>query len=134
MTTSRQFKALLAGLATVAVVGTAMAQGTPPVAKEHADAPTGAGQRSTHNTPMGTTGTPAAKRGATMGASGSMGSSSSMGASGSSSASTPMSGGSTGSSTGSSSTMGASETSSSGSKMAGMNSTQGSRAARADRN
>ena len=55
MTASNTLKTLLAGLATVAVVGTAMAQGTPPTTASP-NAATGAGQQSSHGTPMGTTG------------------------------------------------------------------------------
>ena len=73
MTASTQLKGLLAGLAAVAIAGSAFAQATPPnpAAKDPA---TGAGQQSTQTTPMGTTGTPATGAGAapsTMGASGS---------------------------------------------------------------
>lgn len=55
MTASKTLKTLLAGLATVAVVGTAVAQGTPPTTASP-NAATGAGQQSTQSTPMGTTG------------------------------------------------------------------------------
>ncbi len=55
MTASNTLKTLLAGLATVAVVGTAMAQGTPPTTASP-NAATGAGQQSSQGTPMGTTG------------------------------------------------------------------------------
>ncbi|MBU0748808.1 MAG: proteophosphoglycan ppg4 [Gammaproteobacteria bacterium] len=55
MTASNTLKTLLAGLATVAVVGTAVAQGTPPTTASP-NAATGAGQQSTQGTPMGTTG------------------------------------------------------------------------------
>jgi hypothetical protein len=55
MTASITLKTLLAGLATVAVVGTAMAQGTPPTTASP-NAATGAGQQSSQGTPMGTTG------------------------------------------------------------------------------
>ena len=71
MTASQQLKGLLAGLATVAVVGTAVAQSAPPNSGV-ANPATGAGQRSTQNTPMGTTGTPGATGGTS--GSGSMGS------------------------------------------------------------
>lgn len=63
MTASNTFKTLLAGLATVAVVGTAVAQGTPPAPAPNAA--TGAGQQSSQATPMGTTGV--ASDNATMG-------------------------------------------------------------------
>ena len=57
MTTSKFIKSLIAGAAAVALVGTAVAQGTAanPAVKNPA---TGAGQQSSQNTPMGTTGTP----------------------------------------------------------------------------
>lgn len=57
MTASTTIKGLLAGLATVAIAGAAIAQSTPPstTAKDPA---TGAGQQSTQTTPMGSTGTP----------------------------------------------------------------------------
>lgn len=55
MTASNTLKTLLAGLATVAVVGTAMAQATPPTTASP-NAATGAGQQSSQGTPMGTTG------------------------------------------------------------------------------
>ena len=55
MTASNTLKTLLAGLATVAVVGSAMAQGTPPTTASP-NAATGAGQQSSQGTPMGTTG------------------------------------------------------------------------------
>lgn len=57
MTASKQFRGLLAGVATVAMIGTAIAQGTPPDPAVKS-APVGAGQQSTQQTPMGTTGTP----------------------------------------------------------------------------
>lgn len=57
MTASTQFKGLLAGFAAVALIGTAMAQGNPPNPAVK-NAPEGAGQQSSQNTPMGTTGTP----------------------------------------------------------------------------
>ncbi|MFY3383542.1 proteophosphoglycan ppg4 [Paracidovorax sp. MALMAid1276] len=57
MTASTSLKTVLASIAAVAVVGTAIAQGTPPTTSS-ADPATGAGQRSTQNTPMGSTGTP----------------------------------------------------------------------------
>lgn len=133
MTASKQLKGLLAGLATVAVVGTAIAQGTPPNPNK-ANPATGAGQQSSQQTPMGMTGVqPSGAATATSGASGTTGSSSTMGASGSTSgsASTPSAASSpstSGSTSGSSSTMGAgpTDTTTSG--------TTGGRAARADRN
>ncbi len=57
MTASKHLKGLLAGVATVALIGTAMAQGNPPNPAVKS-APVGAGQQSTQQTPMGTTGTP----------------------------------------------------------------------------
>lgn len=56
MTASKSLKTVLAGLATVAVVGTAIAQSTPP-APANPNPATGAGQQSSQNTPMGSTGT-----------------------------------------------------------------------------
>ena len=56
MTAYTQLKTLLVGVATVAVVSTAFAQGTPPTTATP-NAATGAGQQSSQNTPMGTTGT-----------------------------------------------------------------------------
>jgi hypothetical protein len=50
-------KGLLAGLATVAVIGTALAQSNPPNPAV-ANPATGAGQQSSQGTPMGMTGTP----------------------------------------------------------------------------
>lgn len=58
MTASKQLKGLLAGVAAVALIGTAIAQGNPPNPAVKS-APTGAGQQSSQQTPMGTTGTPA---------------------------------------------------------------------------
>ncbi len=60
-----QFKSLIAGIATVAVVGVAIAQSTPPNPAS-ANPATGAGQQSSQGTPMGTTGT-SGGTGATMG-------------------------------------------------------------------
>ena len=57
MTAFKPFKSLLAGFAAVALIGTAVAQGNPPNPAIK-NAPEGAGQRSTQNTPMGETGTP----------------------------------------------------------------------------
>jgi hypothetical protein len=64
MTASKQIKGLLAGVAAFALIGTAMAQGNPPNPAIK-NAPEGAGQRSTQNTPMGTTGTPTGSTGST---------------------------------------------------------------------
>ena len=60
-----QLKGLLAGIATVAVVGTAMAQGTPPNSNVTNPA-VGAGQQSSQGTAMGTTGVQSSS-GSTMG-------------------------------------------------------------------
>lgn len=60
MTASILFKGLLASAATVASIGVAVAQGTPPTPNA-ANPAMGAGQRSTMGTPMGTTGTPATR-------------------------------------------------------------------------
>ena len=61
---------ILAAVAAAATVSLAMAQGTPPQPAA-TDPAVGAGQRSTQNTPMGTTGTPgsggAAAQGSTAG-------------------------------------------------------------------
>ena len=66
MNASNQIKTLVASLAAVAFVGTAMAQGTPPNPSVTNPAQ-GAGQQSSQTTPMGTTGTPGAG-GSTIGA------------------------------------------------------------------
>jgi hypothetical protein len=79
MTASRHIKGLLAGVAAVAVIGTAMAQGNPPNPAVKS-APTGAGQQSSQNTPMGTTGTPAGGSTATGATAGTASSSSTTGA------------------------------------------------------
>ena len=57
MIASKQIKGLLAGVAAMAVIGTAMAQGSPPNPAIKS-APIGAGQQSSQSTPMGVTGTP----------------------------------------------------------------------------
>lgn len=57
MTATKQLKGLLAGVAAVALIGTAMAQGNPPNPAVKS-APIGAGQQSSQKTPMGETGTP----------------------------------------------------------------------------
>lgn len=85
MTASKHLKGLLAGVATVALLGTAMAQGNPPNPAVKS-APVGAGQQSTQQTPMGTTGTPtgggtAAGSGSTSGSAASTGSTTTSGAS-----------------------------------------------------
>ena len=64
MIASKQIKSLLAGVAAVAVIGTAMAQGSPPNPAVKS-APVGAGQQSSQGTPMGVTGTPAGGSSAT---------------------------------------------------------------------
>ena len=95
MTASKQIKALLAGVAAFAVIGVAMAQGSPPNAAIK-NAPMGAGQQSSQKTPMGETGTPAGgttaaapmSSGATAGTGSSMGGTSSGTSMGSTSAST----------------------------------------------
>lgn len=89
MTASTQLKSLIAGLATVAAIGTAVAQSTPPNPNVTNPA-VGAGQQSSQDTPMGTTGvqgaaTTAPTTGSTMGSStsgatGTTGSASTMGA------------------------------------------------------
>lgn len=56
MTASNSLKAFIAGFATVAVVGTAIAQSNPP-SPANPNPATGAGQQSSQNTPMGSTGT-----------------------------------------------------------------------------
>ncbi len=92
MTTFRQIKGLLTGVAAIAVMGTAMAQGNPPNPAVKS-APVGAGQQSSQKTPMGETGTPgngptsgsSSTTGSSMGStsnSGSTGSTSSMGSTG----------------------------------------------------
>ena len=58
MTASTKIRGLLAGVAGIALIGAAIAQGTPPNPASN-NAPTGAGQQSSQSTPMGTTGTPA---------------------------------------------------------------------------
>lgn len=63
---SRIVQGLLAAVAATAFLGTAIAQGTPPNPAKP-DPATGAGQRSTQNTPMGATGTPAGSGAATAG-------------------------------------------------------------------
>jgi hypothetical protein len=91
MIASKQLKGLLAGIAAVALVGTAMAQGNPPNPAVKS-APTGAGQQSSQQTPMGTTGTPTGSGAATTGstASGSSSTTGSSASSGSTSGGTAM--------------------------------------------
>lgn len=87
---SKQLKSLLAGAAAIAVIGTAIAQGTPPNPNV-TNPPVGAGQQSSQGTPMGTTGVQGAGTGAaTTGSSTTMGatSGSTTGSTGSTSGST----------------------------------------------
>lgn len=89
MTVSTITKGLL-GLATVAVMGAALAQGTPPNPNVTNPA-VGAGQQSSQNTPMGTTGTQGAATattGSTAGSTSTGSSASTMGASADTSMST----------------------------------------------
>jgi hypothetical protein len=113
MSASIHLKSLFAGFAAVAIVGTAIAQGTPPNANVTNPA-VGAGQQSSQQTPMGTTGTPGGTGATGTGAA-------TMGATGSSGSTT----GSSASMSGSNSTMGASSNS---------GATGSTRAVRADRN
>ena len=123
MNASNPLKTLLAGLATVAVVGTAIAQSNPP-STASPNAATGAGQQSSQNTPMGTTGTGTGASGTgTTGSGSTMGSGSSSGTSGSS--------GSGMGSSGASGSMGSGSTMGSGSSDTGRTS---GRPMRADRN
>jgi hypothetical protein len=69
---SKQLKSLLAGAAAIAVIGTAIAQGTPPNPNV-TNPPVGAGQQSSQGTPMGTTGVQGAGTGAATGSSATMG-------------------------------------------------------------
>lgn len=129
MTASTQMKGLLAGLAAVAIAGSAFAQGTPPNPAVK-DPATGAGQQSTQTTPMGSTGTPTTGAGAaSTGSTG--GSTAATGSTGGSTAATGSS--STAGSTGSSSTMGASGSSTMPADTTAAPSTT-RRTARADRN
>lgn len=66
MTSSTQLKGLLAGLATVAFISSAFAQGNPPNPAVK-NAPIAAGQQSSQKTPMGETGVQS-QTGGTMGA------------------------------------------------------------------
>lgn len=120
MTASTQLKSLFAGLATVAVVGAAIAQSTPPNPNVSNPA-VGAGQQSTQNTPMGTTGVQGAGGSASTTTGASSGAGSTMGTNSNMSNNT---GSSTGSSTG---TMGASGD-------MGTGTTRNGRAMRSDRN
>ena len=120
MTASKQFKGLLAGVAAVTLIGTAMAQGTPPNPAIKS-APVGAGQQSTQKTPMGETGTPTGASTAT----GSMTGSTNMGSTSSSEKTSGM----TSRSTSGTSSMGSGSTSADTYRT-----TRSKRTARADRN
>lgn len=127
MTSSKFIKSLIAGAAAVALVGTAVAQGTAanPAVKNPA---TGAGQQSSQGTPMGTTGTP--------GGSGTTATGSGMSSGSTMSGSTntaPMNSGSTAGSMSSGSTSGTSMGSTSAGSGTDMG-TRSTRRARADRN
>lgn len=126
MTASNQIKGLLAGVAAVAMIGTAMAQGNPPNPAVN-NAPSGAGQQSTQGTPMGTTGTPSGSPSTNMGST-----NTNMGSTNTNMGATNM--GSTGT-TGSASSMGASGMSTDTSMTANSGGTKRNmRMARADRN
>lgn len=127
MTSSKFIKSLIAGAAAVALIGTAVAQGTAanPAVKNPA---TGAGQQSSQGTPMGTTGTP--------GGSGTTATGSGMSSGSTMSGSTntaPMNSGSTAGSRSSGSTSGTSMGSTSAGSGTDMG-TRSTRRARADRN
>lgn len=127
MTASNQIKGLLAGVAAVAMIGTAMAQGNPPNPAVK-NAPSGAGQQSTQGTPMGTTGTPAGSPSTNMGSTNTNMGSTNMG-------STNMGSTSPAGTTGSGSSMGASSMSADTSMTASSRGTKRNmRMARADRN
>jgi hypothetical protein len=133
MTASTTLKALFAGAATVALIGTAMAQGNPPNPAVK-NAPTGAGQQSSQQTPMGTTGTPAGGAmtpGSTSGTRSNMGSSN-MGTSNTGNMATSNMG--TSSTTGSGSSMGSSSTSADTTMASAPRAKRHVRKARADRN
>jgi hypothetical protein len=132
MTASKQIKGLLAGVAALAFVATAMAQGSPPNPAVK-NAPMGAGQQSSQQTPMGTTGTPAG--GATTTGSGSTANSGSTGTGSTMGGTTSSSSmGSTGGST-SGTTMGAGSASTDSTMASSSGSTRkANRRARADRN
>jgi hypothetical protein len=138
MTASTTLKALFAGAATVALIGTALAQGNPPNPAVK-NAPTGAGQQSSQQTPMGTTGTPAGGAmapGSTSGTRSNMGSSnmgtSNMGTSNTGNMATSNMG--TSSTTGSGSSMGSSSTSADTTMASAPRAKRHVRKARADRN
>ena len=126
MIASKLIKSLLTGVTAVAVIGTAMAQGTPPNAAK--SAPIGAGQQSSQGTPMGITGTQSGGSSAT-------GSTAAGSTSGGSTMGTASNSGSTGSggSMGSGTSMGSSSTSADTSMTPG-SSKRSKRMARADRN
>ena len=119
MIASKRIKGLLAGVAAMAVIGTAMAQGSPPNPAIKS-APIGAGQQSSQSTPMGVTGTPT-------GGSTAAGSTSGTPSMGATTGSSNMGSTSSGSSMGSSST-------SADTSMTPRTSKRSKRMARADRN
>ncbi|NPC56289.1 proteophosphoglycan ppg4 [Caenimonas soli] len=125
MSASTQFKGVFAGLAALAIAGSAIAQGNPPNAAVK-DPAVGAGQQSSQTTPMGSTGTPAggstAAGASTTSGSTAAGASSTTGSSGSTMS------GSTGGSSTTGTSMGASGAASTDTAASG------SRTARADRN
>jgi hypothetical protein len=123
-------KILIAAFA-AATVGLAFAQGTPP--KPAANPAVGAGQQSSQNTPMGTTGTPSGGGGMAQGSTRSGGSSASSAAS-SGAMSSGSSAGSTGSSAGSTGSSGGSTMAADTGSGSGKSSHRKHRKARADRN
>ena len=129
MTASNQIKGLLAGVAAVAMIGTAMAQGNPPNPAVN-NAPSGAGQQSTQGTPMGTTGTPSGSPSTNMGST-----NTNMGSTNTNMGATNMGSTSPAGTTGSASSMGASGMSTDTSMTANSGGTKRNmRMARADRN
>lgn len=122
MTASTPIKGVLAGLAAIAIAGTALAQSNPPNPSSK-DPAAGAGQQSTQTTPMGSTGTPA-NSGTSSGSTGSTSPSTS-------SSTTTSPGGSSMGASGSSSTTTATDTTTDTTVASGNNRTRG---ARADRN
>lgn len=127
MTVSNKLKGLLACMATLAFAGTALAQGNPPNPAVKS-APVGAGQQSSQQTPMGTTGTPAG--GST--AAGSSGTSGTAATTGSTNTGSTTAGSTGTGSTGSGSSMGSASTSADTSAPTEKN--KRVRVARADRN
>jgi hypothetical protein len=117
MIASKSIQILLAGVAAIAFAGTAVAQGNPPNPAVKS-APVGAGQQSSQQTPMGTTGTPTG------------GSAAAPAAAAPSTGSAPMTAGSTSSGT----SMGSSSTSADTSMSNGTKTKRPVRTARADRN